>query len=103
MRERLKKKGQEGKVEAFVKGLNSGSFDVVNYDYLLENKTINGGKTDGLLDAALNGKGKGYKFGAGDSEEDRMQLPSTTDRQPLLLPRKTSAHHSHNSHQFSLL
>ncbi|KAI8447932.1 hypothetical protein BY996DRAFT_6618105 [Phakopsora pachyrhizi] len=62
MRERLKKKGREGKVEAFVKGLNSGSFDVVNYDYLtvshkftggklqdkVENKTINGGKTDGL-------------------------------------------------------
>ncbi|CAH7670282.1 hypothetical protein BY996DRAFT_4581806 [Phakopsora pachyrhizi] len=73
MRERLKKKGREGKVEAFVKGLNSGSFDIVNYDYLpvsrkftggklldkVENKTMNGGKTDGLLDAALNGKGEG--------------------------------------------
>ncbi|KAI8455282.1 hypothetical protein BY996DRAFT_8466870 [Phakopsora pachyrhizi] len=73
MREPLKKKGREGKVEAFVKGLNSGSFYIVNYDYLpvsrkftggklldkVENKTMNGGKTDGLLDAALNGKGKG--------------------------------------------
>ncbi|KAI8446651.1 hypothetical protein BY996DRAFT_6544627 [Phakopsora pachyrhizi] len=84
MRERLKKKGREGKVEAFVKGLNSGSLDVVNYDYLtvshkftggklqdkVENITINGGKMDGLLDAALNGKGKGYKFGAGGDDDD---------------------------------
>ncbi|KAI8445208.1 hypothetical protein BY996DRAFT_6620291 [Phakopsora pachyrhizi] len=47
MRERLKKKGQEGKVEAFVKGLNSGSFDVVNYDYLPVSHKFTGGK---LLD-----------------------------------------------------
>ncbi|KAI8447433.1 hypothetical protein BY996DRAFT_8436915 [Phakopsora pachyrhizi] len=84
MRERLKKKGREGKVEAFVKGLNSGSFDVVNYDYLsvshkftggklldkVENKTINGGKTDGLqiwswrveeLSTNLEAEGKEYE------------------------------------------
>ncbi|KAI8447532.1 hypothetical protein BY996DRAFT_6420907 [Phakopsora pachyrhizi] len=86
MRERLKKKGQEGKVEAFVKGLNSGSFDVVNYDYLpvshkftggnlldkVENKTINGGKTDGLLDAALNGKGKAPELNGGDTQVEEL-------------------------------
>ncbi|KAI8443120.1 hypothetical protein BY996DRAFT_8530949, partial [Phakopsora pachyrhizi] len=68
MRECLKKKGQEGKVEAFVKGLNSGSFDIVNYDYLpvsrkftggklldkVENKTMNGGKMDAIA-PELNG------------------------------------------------
>ncbi|KAI8461284.1 hypothetical protein BY996DRAFT_6612576 [Phakopsora pachyrhizi] len=65
MRERLKKKGRKGKVEAFVKGLNRGSFDVVNYDNLwlqIWSWPLNGGDTQvEELSTNLEAEGKEYE------------------------------------------
>ncbi|KAI8453128.1 hypothetical protein BY996DRAFT_6546521 [Phakopsora pachyrhizi] len=81
MRERLKKKGREGKVEAFVKGLNSGSFDVVNYDYLTVSHKFTGGKLqDKVENKTINGKG--YKFGAGGIDKKCFKLVKKSDLIP---------------------
>ncbi|MBW0491899.1 hypothetical protein O181_031614 [Austropuccinia psidii MF-1] len=46
MRERLKKKGREGKVEKFIQGLEKGDFDIVNYDYLPMSKKFTNSKSN---------------------------------------------------------
>ncbi|KAI8445817.1 hypothetical protein BY996DRAFT_6441338 [Phakopsora pachyrhizi] len=69
MRECLKKKGQEGKVEAFVKGLNSGSFDIVNYDYLPVSRKFTGGK---LLDKARVTNLELAELNGGDTQVEEL-------------------------------
>ncbi|KAG0145097.1 hypothetical protein CROQUDRAFT_671995 [Cronartium quercuum f. sp. fusiforme G11] len=91
LRAALRKKGREGKLAVFLKGLEAGEFDILNYDYQPSRKRFSGGKpvsisaeaeaeTETKATTTTNGE-NGMKTEPTDPQPEPRSSPAIADQQ----------------------
>jgi hypothetical protein len=69
LRQRLKKKGREGKIESFISRLEKGDLDILNYDYACKSISLTSGVITRLTRVTIaNCSGSNFNQEAGGSQ-----------------------------------